>query len=85
MQSKTLHAGLLLAALAACQPVSEQARVAAEFPLRCPDTRPEVCTQQYDPVCASTGAGRRQTFSNACHACADRRVQAYRPGRCDGD
>ncbi len=29
--------------------------------------RPEVCSEQYNPVCAEKG-GTRQTYSNACFA-----------------
>ncbi len=49
----------------------------------CPDTRPEVCTRQYDPVCGKTMAGEWRTYSNACEACADNDVLGYRFGVCE--
>ena len=49
----------------------------------CTDPRPEVCTQHYDPVCGERDDGSRQTYSNACAACADTRVGAHRPGDCE--
>lgn len=66
--------------------------------VRCPDQRPEVCTQQYTPACgyfdqsdedsseesgASEKHAQKKTFGNACTACADSRVIGYTPGACD--
>lgn len=59
----------------------------------CPEERAEVCTQIYQPVCASLDTGIRcvttpcpaettQTFGNACTACADPRAFGYSPGEC---
>ena len=82
MKTTTLHSLLALAMLAGCQTGTAPDRTSSEFPLTCPDQRPEVCTQQYDPVCALVGQSTQQTFSNACHACADWRVSVYRAGAC---
>jgi hypothetical protein len=51
--------------------------------LPCQDPRPEVCTQQYDPVCARLQNGAYQTYANACMACSHPEVQAYRAGACE--
>ena len=59
----------------------------------CKEPRPEVCIQQYDPVCAVKDTGVRcvttpcpstenATYPNACMACADSKVSAYTPGEC---
>lgn len=48
----------------------------------CMEPRPQMCTMQYDPVCARHGDGRLETFSNGCNACADVTVVAWRPGAC---
>lgn len=59
----------------------------------CPDARPQICTQQYSPVCAQRDTGIRcvttpcpstenKTYSNGCTACADTKVQGYLPGAC---
>lgn len=45
----------------------------------CPRMRPDVCTDEYDPVCSN----RNQTYSNACVACMDRKVNWYIRGACD--
>ena len=50
----------------------------------------EVCTFQYEPVCASVQVYCKkapcdpvqQTFSNPCEACKNSRVQSYTPGEC---
>ena len=43
----------------------------------CTDPRPEICTAQYDPVCAGG-----VTYSNGCAACSDAAVQSYVQGAC---
>jgi hypothetical protein len=49
----------------------------------CPASRPEVCTMEYLPVCAELFDGSVETYSNACTACADKDVNAYREGACE--
>lgn len=57
--------------------------------------RAEMCTQQYDPVCADVDTGvrcvkapcpasERKTFSNVCMACKEASVMGYRQGSCEG-
>jgi len=59
----------------------------------CTDPRPEMCTMEYAPVCAQRDNGIRcvqapcpstdlVTYSNACSACSDAKVYAYRLGEC---
>jgi len=60
----------------------------------CTDPRPEICTMEYNPVCASVDNGIRcittpcpstdwKTYATGCTACADKNVYAYKPGACD--
>ena len=51
----------------------------------CADPRPEICTQHYDPVCATREDGSRATYSNGCMACADLHVTGYVAGACPED
>ncbi len=59
----------------------------------CSDPRREMCTREYRPVCAEVDTGVRcikapcpstekKTYSNACTACADKKVMSHRPGAC---
>lgn len=81
---------LVVFGLAGC---NEQANRAADS-IDCSDPRPEMCTREYRPVCASRDSGIRcvtepcpgtelKTYGNACDACADQSVISYNPGACD--
>ncbi len=62
--------------------------------VECVIPRPELCTQDWLPVCGLRDTGVRcvtepcdswetKTFSNACTACADKDVYGWRPGECE--
>ena len=55
----------------------------------CEPPRPEICTQEYVPVCAerrnSEGAVERVTRSNRCRACSEAEVTGFDPGACGAD
>jgi hypothetical protein len=42
---------------------------------------PEICTEVYQPVCGTSPAGMRVTYSNACFARAARATNVS-PGEC---
>ena len=44
----------------------------------CMEPRPQVCTQDYRPVCAELQDGSVKTFTNGCSACSDPTVIGYR-------
>lgn len=48
----------------------------------CPEPRPEMGTQHYDPVCGQFRVGDSKTYSNWCTACSDKAVESYVPGEC---
>jgi len=61
--------------------------------IACQEPRPEMCTMDYKPVCATKDNGVRcittpcdstdfVTYSNACSACSDAKVYAYQAGAC---
>jgi hypothetical protein len=59
----------------------------------CTDPRPDICTMEYNPVCAEVDTGIRcitqpcpsstqVTFGNGCSACGNSSVIGYWPGEC---
>ena len=48
----------------------------------CPAERPQVCTMEYSPVCATVRSGGQKTYSSPCNACADDQVTGYNAGAC---
>jgi len=50
----------------------------------CPEPRPQICTQDYHPVCAVRQDGSYKTYANGCSACSDPEVTGYREGACEG-
>ena len=50
--------------------------------ISCPEPRPEICTQDYRPVCAQMQDGSVKTYSNGCGACSDPAVVGYSDGEC---
>lgn len=49
----------------------------------CPERRPEICTQEYRPVCGLTDDQLQHTYGNACTACGDEKVHGYITGECE--
>jgi len=49
----------------------------------CTEPRPQVCSQDYRPVCAVLQDGSLKTYSNGCSACSDPGVTGYRKGACE--
>ena len=69
-------------------PEQIRARLAAQMPDdfarlgMCTDPRPEICTQNYAPVCGIHEDGSRQTYSNGCTACSNPAVVGALPEPC---
>jgi len=81
---------MLLVSCANSQPKVEQGEASYK---KCKDPRPQICTREYRPVCATRDTGVRcvttpcpatelKTYGNACSACGDSKVLGYRPGAC---
>lgn len=82
---------LILILLSACA-----TREASQLPanaVHCSDPRPQICTMDYTPVCATRDNGRRcvaapcettetATYANACGACSDAQVYYHVAGAC---
>jgi hypothetical protein len=76
---------LLVAATSGCAATGDPPPPPNDAPdlVTCSDPRPQMCTMQYDPVCARLGSGdaaELKSYSNGCTACSNPAVSAYRPG-----
>ncbi len=60
---------------------------------QCTDPRPQICTREYRPVCATKDSGircvttpcpstKKVTYSTGCVACSDSKVFGYVMGAC---
>ena len=79
--------------LAACSEHARSVPASDELAVECRDPRPQMCTQEYRPVCATRDNGVRcvtapcdstenVTYPNGCTACADPAVYYFRAGAC---
>ncbi len=73
----------LSASVLAASCVSKERTIEERLTL-CPETRPQICPQNYKPVCASLEGGGHKTYPNGCSACADVKVIGYKSGECVG-
>jgi len=49
----------------------------------CEEPRPQICTSEYNPVCATLQDGSTKTSSTGCTSCSDQEVVGYKMGACD--
>jgi len=85
---------LLLSLLVGCaNSPAKNERAATPLFIACEQRRPEICTREYRPVCATRDTGIRcvtppcpvtdpKTYGNACTACSDPDVLGYQSGAC---
>jgi hypothetical protein len=94
MPRKIIYTALLLPLLLGCSQADSKPPLAVIT--ECADPRPQMCTMDYQPVCAQRDTGIRcvttpcpssewKTYSNSCGACSDANVSGYRAGSCDDD
>ncbi|MCK5394985.1 MAG: hypothetical protein KAJ32_03285 [Gammaproteobacteria bacterium] len=48
----------------------------------CEEPRPQICTREYNPVCAILKDGSTKTGSTGCTSCSDPEVVSYKMGAC---
>jgi len=79
--TRGLMAGLMvfLSACATTPPVEPTMATTAQV---CEEPRPQVCTMDYRPVCASLVGGGVKTYANGCGACGDAAVSSWIEGAC---
>ncbi len=69
---------LTLLSLQACSRNTHHADIETENErVICLEPRPEVCTMDYQPVCALLKNGSYKNYSNGCSACSDLAVVSY--------
>jgi len=87
---------LSLTLLIACapKPVEPTTKpVTSKGSVTCKDPRPEICTKEYRPVCATRDTGvrcvttpcpstERKTYATGCTACSDEKVISYVEDAC---
>ena len=72
----------------------DQTEKHSETTVECKDPRPQICTREYMPVCATKYTGvncvttpcpstEELTYATGCTACADTKVIHYRSGECE--
>jgi len=49
----------------------------------CEEPRPQICTREYDPVCATLKDGSTRTGATGCTSCSDSEVVGYKVGACE--
>lgn len=49
----------------------------------CEEPRPQICTREYDPVCATMMDGSSKTDSTGCASCSDPDVVGFKKGTCE--
>jgi len=79
--------------IAGCNSTTVDTSTDLSIETECQNPRPEVCTEEYRPVCALHDTGVRcittpcastewKTYGNACTACSDTDVIGYKQGEC---
>ncbi len=48
----------------------------------CTNPRPQMCTMEYLPVCATLSNKTTKTYASGCSACADKNVISYKSDAC---
>ena len=72
----------MIVLLSACATTPSDGTTLAADAQACEEPRPQVCTMDYRPVCASLADGSVKTYSNGCSACGDASVSSWTEGAC---
>ncbi len=72
--------------LSSCAGYGERhTRPLAQDLIACDEPRPQICTREYNPVCATYKDGSKKTGATGCTACSDPEVVSYTMGVCKTD
>ncbi len=75
---------ILTSVLVSACVVSNEKNTGSSIPdlIACKDPRPQICTSEYNPVCAMRKDGSKKTEATGCTACSDPDVVGYVMGVC---
>lgn len=73
---------------------TEKEHIDSNVFIKCKKPRPEICTREYNPVCATKNTSvvcvttpcpstEEKTYATGCTACADPKVIKYKQGQCE--
>ncbi|MFQ3324039.1 MAG: hypothetical protein ACI90U_001864 [Pseudomonadales bacterium] len=92
----TISSALLLCISCSSSTITEAENKQERDPrfTQCEDPRPEICTREYNPVCAIKAIAvqcvttpcpstEEITYATGCTACADSKVTEYKQGACE--
>ncbi len=70
--------------MSACTTAGEKdVAFSASEKIACQNPRPQICTREYNPVCATYNDGSKKTAATGCTACSDSEVTGYIAGACE--
>ncbi len=95
--SVVLLFGVILLCVSCAATKTEKVQTAtkdASAVIQCEEPRPQICTREYRPVCATRFTGTQcvttpcpateeKTYATGCTACADAKVIEYSEGACE--
>ena len=82
MMSRNILIAVISLLLGACASGSPDKASAVAGVTVCEEPRPQVCTMDYTPVCATLQDGSVKTYPNGCGGCADVNVKSWVPDAC---
>ncbi len=84
--NKIISLFLMSLLISACAAYSEKSADPSTSELiACEEPRPQICTREYNPVCATYKDGSKKTGSTGCTSCSDPDVIGYKMAACKAD
>ena len=72
----------MLASLGGCAIYSSESTPVPGAATLCEEPRPQICTMEYVPVCATLKDGGVKTYASGCSACSAVQVVSWVEGEC---